>query len=146
MSHVRTQIRSAVQTTLHGSTLADTRVYAARRTPLPEDDYPAILIYTPRELADAEMGEDREYVRRLTINIDVLSEALDDLDDKVDAVAVQVETLLAANRTLGGVCMDLWLTETEIGEPREGENHHGIARLTYVADYTVAETDPETAL
>lgn len=146
MSHVRKQIRDAVETTLRsGVSLVSRRVYGSRVYPLTKEKLPAIAVYTTSESSNIMTLGLRTLMRELSLNVDVYVSINDTFDDNVDAICLQIEEAIAANYTLGGLSKDTILVSTEVDYDGETENPVGVARLTYTVQYVTTVGDVETA-
>ena len=142
--HPRQQIREAVAARLAQQlpdggywTPAEGRVYAQRTIDLEPDELPLILV-TARE-EDVEPvnrsdwdGGDR---RTLPIQIECLAKALDDVDDRLDALCLGVEQAMSGLLVQGLETAHLRLRRTESDVDNEGEVPIGAARMTFEARY-----------
>ncbi len=147
--HPRTEIRRAVVSTLARATgtpavyptdCAD-RVFASRADPLLLKTLPALSIYTPDEPVDqresciwpdpANPGTQK---RTLRLAIEIIAPGIQ-CDDLLDRIALQVETAMAADPSIGRRAESLALEETEIAFFPDGERLIAAARLTYAIVY-----------
>ena len=146
MSHARTQIRDAIfdilDTAISNVTIQKSRIY-----PIGSGKLPAILIYTRQEnLQDSSLSKPRIQFRNLSLIIDVIAKANNDLDQTLDDLAVQIEQALSNDTTLGGLVKDTILQTTDIQYLDEGDKPHGIMLMTYGVTYAVQETAPQTLI
>lgn len=117
---------------------AQGRVYSTRSTELTPADLPLIIVQSNDEtvLPINKSGFDGGYRRTLTLTIEGLAEALDDVEDNLDALAIGIEGgmdgLVIPNAESGR----LILLQTEMDIDREGEIPIGAVRLTYECVYT----------
>lgn len=135
MAHARTTIRGLIVSALTGiATVTANRVH-------PYFTLPSLNVVT----VDEEVTEHLHglQTRELSVDIEIRVKATDDLDDALDALAVQVETALADG--LAGT-KDVTLAGTEIEYDDESEQPVGLARLTYIITYNCDPGDPETTL
>ncbi|MBU1594262.1 MAG: hypothetical protein KKA55_01850 [Proteobacteria bacterium] len=137
--HPRQLIREAVVELLTGATDAGARVWASRMRHVSSRDLPAIGVYTTEESSPLADVSPRKYERTVTVAVDCMVEADESVDDALDALAMQVETALMADPTLGGAALDSALMRTSIGLVGEGRTQAGCATLEFEADY---ETSP----
>lgn len=139
MSHVRSQIRSAVEALL-ASVPADVlveRVYAVNHERLP-----ALSVYVRNEgIATGGIGA---LDRRAEVIVDCLDKGAE-VDAKLDALLVAVETRLNT-QTLGGLTSPLVPSKIEYDVSAEGSVPIGRARLTYEVTYRTSPTDPENRI
>lgn len=146
MAHVRKQIRDAVKATLtSGVPLVQRRVYASRVHPLSQAKLPCVLVYTASEASNLMTMGQRTIMRELSMSVDIYVSMNDTFDDDVDAICVEIEEAIAANRDLGGVSKETILVATEIDFDGDTENPVGVARLTYNVQYVTTIGDVETA-
>lgn len=146
MAHVRKQIRDRVETILStGATLVGGRVYPSRVYALSEAKLPAITIYANSEASGLQTMGDKTLMRDLSLSVDAYVRVTDTFDDDVDAIAVQIEEVIAADYTLNGLAKNTVLSSSEIEFDGEGERPVGVARLTYTIRYVTTIGDVETA-
>lgn len=137
MLHQRQLIREAAKAALLGKTAAGDRVYETRVLPLRRIDLPAISIYTMEETVEPESRTTapRELKRTVQLNIHAFVEEGDNVDDAMDALAMQIERAIHADDTLGGTASDCILASTELDVGEEGQRLVGTVVLTYEVDY-----------
>lgn len=146
MAHVRKQIRDRVESILStGATLVGGRVYPSRVYALSEAKLPAITIYTNSEASGLQTMGSKTLMRDLSLSVDAYVRVTDTFDDDVDAIAVQIEEVIAADYTLNGLAKNTVLSSSEIEFDGEGERPVGVARLTYTIRYVTTIGDVETA-
>lgn len=146
MAHVRQQIRERIASVLTTSvTLVSSRVYQSRVYPLTEAQLPAVTVYTGAETSGLQTIGTKTLMRTANINIDVYAKATADLDDDLDAIAVQIEEAIAGDFTVNGLAKDAVLISTDIDFSGETEQPIGMARLTFAVRYITAIDDVETA-
>lgn len=152
MSHVRTQIRNALKAALTGLTTTGARVFTSRpeAMTLTSDQLPALLIFPG--------GEEPEVVETLSLEIpSVVQRSLQvvvsgramltaALDDELDKIISQVETVLGAAIDLGGLVQSIGPPRIETGITAEGEQPIGFCDMTYELTYLTMSNAPETAL
>lgn len=143
--HQRAAIRHAVRDLLIGQTSAGSRVHATRILPYRKHELPAISVYTLEESVDPESRETapRELDRRLQLEVAGWVAPAADLDDAMDALALEIEKAMHADRYLGGTVADSVLDGTTMGLHGEGDSQMGLVTLTYDVTYqTLAEEAP----
>ena len=146
MAHVRQQIRDRIASILTTSvTLVSSRVYQSRVYPLTEAQLPAVTVYTGAETSGLQTIGTKTLMRTANIHIDVYAKATADLDDDLDAIAVQIEEAIAGDFTVNGLAKDAVLISTDIDFSGETEQPVGMARLTFAVRYITAIDDVETA-
>jgi len=146
MAHVRKQIRDAVVTLLKANvSLVSRRVFSSRVYALTTPDLPAVTVYTGSESSSLMTIGARTMSRELSLQVDLYVRFVDTFDDKVDAIAVQVEEAIANDFSIGGLAKSAVLTSTEIEYSGEAEQPIGIARLTFSIQYITTINDVEQA-
>lgn len=152
MSHVRTQIRDALKAALTGLTTTGTRVFTSRpeAMPLSTDQLPALLIFPEGQAPETHerLGLETPGAVSRTMQVVVLARAMltASLDDELDKILAEVETVLGATTDLGGLIQ--WLGQPEIDTDIDatGEQPIGVLSLTYPLQYMTMSNAPETAL
>lgn len=145
--HQRQVIRHAVRSLLLGHTAAKDRVHASRDVPLRRNEVPAVLVYTVEEPveSDSDTTAPRELTRRLRLEIAgvVGPDPADKIrvDDALDALALEIETVMHADPFLGGACGDSILENTTISLRPDGEINMGIVALSYRVTYRTMAPD-----
>lgn len=134
MTTKRKTIRHAIADVLKNNTDAGEHVYASRTRPIPASALPAILVYSNDEAIELHNEAPREYRRTLTLGIEIVARADDDLDDTLDDIAEQVERIISENQTPGGADT-LLLNGVAITLTKDGDNQHGSCILTYDTIY-----------
>lgn len=147
MTHARTQIRQAVATLLKNNTSASANVFEARAYALDDPKLPALLVYTKQEtVGQTSMSYLRSQQRELQVSIEAYVKARGKVDDDTDTLALEIEQLIAADPTLGGLVKDVVLDTTETLISDEGEKPIAVAVLNYAVLYTVKEHEPQTLI
>lgn len=145
MSHARTIIRQAVIALLKGNTSAGNNVFEARVYPIDDPKLPALLVYTKLEtLGEQSMSRPRTQQRELRLSIEVYVKTRGKVDEDTDALALEIEQLIAADVTLGGLVKDMVLDTTETQFSDDGERPVAVAVMNYAILYTVKEHQPQT--
>ena len=145
MTHARTQIRQAVVNLLKDNTAAGNRVYASRVYALDDAKLPALLVFTPQEsMGNPTMQRPRTQQRSLSLMIEGYVKARGDIDAEADALALEVEQIIGADPTLGGLVKDVMLDTTSTQLSGEGEKPVAIISLTFAVLYCVKENAPQT--
>lgn len=134
MIHQRQVIRQAVASLLMGKTAAGQAVYATREVPWRRIELPGIAVYTYDEASEWDTLQGA-YRRTVTLAVVAVLERSQDIDNALDAIALEIETVLGADPTLGGVAFGSLLTETHIEVNTEQETPVGAVRLVYDVEY-----------
>ncbi len=118
------------------------RVFESRIKPLQsKTQLPAISVYTMREPTDTQESHswadpDNPGIvkRRLQLAIEIVTSG-DESDDLLDQIALQVETVMDADPTLGNRVESVLVLETTVAFADSGEKIIGAALLTYEIVY-----------
>ena len=141
MTHPRQLIRHAAVTLLTGNTDAGARVYATRIPPWKKPELPAIAVYTSHEEVDEEASKDTgpRILRRIVdLEIEAAVAMGGNVDDAMDALAAQIEKVMAGNPWLGftdDTVYDSILSATEMDTGEAGQAPVGVVRLTYRVEF-----------
>ena len=147
MAHLRQQIRERVATTVTGLTTTGSRVYQSRVYPLADANLPGLLVYSTSESSEPDVmtSGNRTLFRELEIVIEAYAKATSNLDDTLDTITDEIETAMAADRTVNSLARDATLASTAITLIGEGEKPVGVVTLTYRVTYRNAMNAPDTA-
>jgi len=149
MAHQRKLIRHAAVALLKGgATAAGARVQGTRIEPHKKSQLPAISVYTLSETTDPTSAETApvELTRELKLEIAgwvVHSDAYP-VDDAMDDLAEQIETIMAADYWLANTCVAQLLESTEmqvVEDDGRSDPVVGIVTLTYSITYRTSEGD-----
>ena len=133
MSHIRTELRDAVATTITGLASTGSRVYKTRIYPLEEAKLPCLAVYVKSEQIEQSTIGNQKKKRSIEIVIDCAALANANLDSTLDTICGNVETAMALNKNLNGLALEVLLERTEIDIDGSGEKPVGIAQMTYRA-------------
>lgn len=144
MAHVRKLIRDDIETTLTGLATTGSNVYQTRVYPIAENRLPGLAIYTSSEATDyATINPPRTQVRTLTVSVDAYVKAVTAYDDTLDAICVEIEEALYADRTRGGNAKDTRIVAFDSDFSGDGDQPVARATLTVEVDYMTLENDVE---
>lgn len=135
MTHPRIDIRNAVAQRLKENFA---NVYTSRTKPLFDQDLPALLIYTGNETIKEERWDTDghgDLTRELEIMVEGVDTGKDDLDDKLDTIAEQIETLLDGWDIPNRKNAVLRFKATETDFSIDGNKTYGAIRLGYTLTY-----------
>ena len=135
MSQSRKNIRDAVVTLLSGATAAGTNVYANRETSLWETELPAILVYTKEETAEPRSISYKQSIRTLDLIVEIKALATEIVDNQLEDIAEDVETVMIANQSLSGSALSVEYISTSISLDSDSETEKGVAALTFKVKY-----------
>ncbi len=135
MSTKRKQIRQYLAQVLKGKTAAGDNVFDSRARKLFESEMPAILVYTSDEKISVFNASPRELQRVLSVKIEVAAQGGDELDDTLDDIAEQIESVMREEQTLNDYASDVVLTQAQTEISAEGEQSSGGCVLTYDVTY-----------
>ena len=137
MAHQRTLIRGAVVAQLLGATAAGARVYPTRILPLRRPELPVISVYTLEEAVTAASlaTAPRELSRELPVMIEGWVAPGDNVDDAMDALALEIETAMHADPYLADTAAESILDSTVMEVVEDGDRMMGLVVLTYAVTY-----------
>jgi hypothetical protein len=134
MSH-RKQIRNAVATRIRE---LFANVFASRAKPLFDQDLPAVLVYTSSEHIKNERWDTDGFgalIRELDLMIEVVDLGTVDLDDKLDAHAATIESLLDGWEVPERKSAIIRFKGTDMDVSIEGNKTYGAIRLAFSLTY-----------
>lgn len=143
-NHVRRQLRDAVTTALTGLTTTGARVYGFRVYALdPENELPALSIYITEEDAQGVTIHGPASVERIvSLHVKGFARAGSGLDDTLDLIAKEVETVLGAALTIGSHSVLLAYQGCEI-EHEAGDQPIASIDIKYTATLFNTATAPD---
>jgi hypothetical protein len=141
VAHKRKQIRDALVTAVTGLATTGTNVTAGVTYPTDEGALPTVDVMTPEEeYGPSPMGASRDAI--LTATITATARGTTYLDT-LDQIALEVETAVAADKTLGGIVSNLDLVATVTVPAEPGEERVGQLTMDWRIVYISDETDPQ---
>lgn len=141
MPHARQQIREAAATVLTGLATSGSRVYQSRVHPLEAANLPCLLVNTDdEEVQGLKISSPDLLDRRLTLTVSAVAKASANLDDTLDNMIAEVETVLGGS-ILGGLVKTLQLDSIGI-EMVQNDKPVGMARMSYSATYMTTANAP----
>jgi len=135
MANNRQAIRAAMKALLLNNTDAGANVYSNRKSPAWQSELPAIFIHNHEEPLQSESINVQRYVRNFQVLIDVMAEATASVDDTLDQIAAEVETIIGANPSISGTCISTIQKTTEFKFDSDGETPVGVATITFECQY-----------
>ncbi len=148
MSHIRKQIRDAVVIKLTGLATTGVNVFQTRIWPVNDAELPCLLVLTDGDTVNSYSegsvvaNTPRNVNRTLHLTVQVLVRGTS-IDDALDQICLEVEKALASDRFLGGLSVNVTLTDTRIEFKGDGEKPTGEATMTYQIEYWVLDTTPD---
>ena len=107
MSSKREQILAAIASTLAGTVQVGSRIYRSRTEAFARDEAPAIVIEPGNDSSSPEPVSSCKIDWTLSVLIAVyVRDAIP--DQAADSIIVDIHSQLMADRTLGGLAMDIW--------------------------------------
>jgi hypothetical protein len=107
MSSKREQILAAIKTTLDGTVQVGSRIYRSRAEAFARDEAPAIVIEPGNDTSAAEPVSSCKIDWTFTVIIAIYTrDAIP--DQAADPIIVDIHSQLMADRTIGGLAMDIW--------------------------------------
>lgn len=144
--HARQQIRQAVTAALTGLTTTGANVFASRVYQMTANELPGLIIYTgddsnPENVIDVTLTDEAQKTRELAIIIEGYSAASSNLDNTLDAIAEEVETVMDSHN-FSAVLKWLQLQSTTIAMRGDADQPTGVVRLEYRAIYRTQDGAP----
>lgn len=139
MAHIRKQIRDVVKTALTDGNVAGGNVFTARILSLAEEDLPAVLIYSNNEESQSDAG--LHLMRETELIIEVVDKG-NDVDDKIDDLAVRVEEIIKESIFPFNIQRIDLVSMTKIFNA-EGQYEIGSGQLKYTILYRTKENNPQ---
>ena len=107
MTTKREQIMAAIATTLEGTTDVGTRIYRSRVEAFARNEAPALVIEPGTDSAAEEQVSTCKIDWRLPVLVAVYTRGAIP-DQLADPIIASIHSQLMADRTLGGLAMDIW--------------------------------------
>lgn len=150
MAHERKEIRDALVAQLAANvSLVAGRVSASRKEPHRKAELPAAVVYTTSEQVDPESrrASPQRLTRNLVVTVSAYAEAdsVDELDEVLDAIALEIETAVDLDDTLGGKAGFIGLSSTETAVGVEGTRPTGELTMTFDVVYETTLRSPPPA-
>lgn len=146
-NHVRQQVREAMGTLLTGLTTTGARVYQSRARPLSDAELPALRIYTDGdEVETLTVDRPAAQERTVDIRVEAVARVSDNLDDTLDTICKEVETVIGNNPTLSGKARDCLYTGVKIDMQANGDRVAGVASMSFRADAQTMSNTPDILL
>jgi len=82
--------------------------------------------------------------RALSVRVEGYARATSNLDDTLDTISAEVETVVANSSTINDLITDMELSSTDVSFT-EGDRGIGVITLDFAVVYTTAFNDPQTA-
>lgn len=136
MIHSRQFIREQAVTDLTGLTETGSNVFKSRVYPLKSASLPGLCVYTIEEDSEPQAMGGRS-IRSLEFAIDIHVQGKEgEIDDALDAVAVEVEAALENDRKFDDFALNSYLQSTEIEYNKEGKKPVGVMKMRYIVEYS----------
>ena len=135
MTHARQDIREQIAEQLRTEF---TNVFTSRAKVLFDQDLPALLVYTATETVQKERWDTDGFgclFRDLDIAVEAVDIGKDDLDDKLDAMAETIESLLDGWTMPNRLNAVLRFKSTETDMNIEGHKIYGAIKLNFTLTY-----------
>lgn len=145
MAHVRRQIREAAAALVTGLGTTGSRVYQSRVYPLKAADLPCLLVNTDDEEASSDSIGALTFERVMRLTVRGVAQATVDLDDTLDGILEQVETVLNG-ATYSGLAKQTALSSVRVQMTDELDKPAGVIEMQFNVTYFTAGSAPGTAL
>lgn len=142
--HARKQIRAAAVTDLEGLPTTGAKVFNARIRPIQEKDMACLNVFLLDENSDWDAAGTMVRTGDLVVEGRVFGG--DDLFDKLDAIAAEVESRIYGEiPALSSLLHNIGTprTQVELAENQQGsERRVGIIRILFPVQYRTSQADP----
>lgn len=144
--HLRQRILEAVETAVTGLATTGANVFRSRLYTLQASNLPALRLSLGAEAVQpatihAPMVQDR----KLQVEINVVHQAIAELDDALNGILKEVE-IAVAGMSLSGLAESITLQSVERPEFEAGSQPLGQTILTYEVNYFTAANAPDVSL
>ena len=147
MSHARAQIRAALVSRLTGLATTGARVFAHRYHDFADSELPGLRVFPEDETVLDPFAMHRS-ARQFSMTVECCAKHLTTVEDTLDQIALEVETAVAADQTLGnlvrGGCKYAGLGEFRVDDG--AEKPVGVWPMRFLVDYDVNPAAPQTLL
>ena len=135
--HKRIDIRRFVIEKLKQYVDVGGKIFMSRPNPLFITEVPCQLVYFVSEGADHKNSGPRLYNRELRIAVEsVYEEGQEQVDEKLDRLALETEIILLSDRTMNGLVHEVSIVETVPTRiAYEGENNFAGLRQVFLVEY-----------
>lgn len=144
MTHVRAQLRTALQAALTGLPTTADRVEINRSAPVAASRAPCLLITTPSERA-TQIGtlSVPRVMRTVTVIIEAVAAGAD-LDGQLDQISLEVEQAMAGIGMLGGLLKSpAQYTEMQLDREDTASPPVGYLRMAWQLDTATTHSNPD---
>jgi len=139
MTMIREQILAAITTALAGTVQVGTRIYRSRAEPVARNEAPVLIIEPTDESARQEPVSLCWIDWALNVDVVVYTRGVVP-DQQAAPIQVDVHSKLMADRTLGGLVMDVWPVRTQYGRDG-GDQVPGWTVMSYAIRYRTRVDD-----
>jgi hypothetical protein len=145
-NHVRQQIREAAAALVTGLATTSARVYQNRLHPLADANLPCLLVNADSEEIEVlTMHSTPDLERVLELQVRGVAKAASNLDDTLDTIAKEVETVLGAAGVMPTLIKSIELRGIRVELDDGKEIPVGVIALTYRINYITASNAPDVA-
>jgi hypothetical protein len=144
--HQRQIIREAVVAAIiAANTSAGARVYETRAVPWARVQLPAISVYLPGDTVTEESKNTAPRVLDRVGQLEVIAavETGENVDDAMDAIALEIERAMHKDPSFGGVCGGSVLSSTDSDTVEVGQKPLGFIVLTYEVDFNTGAPEAD---
>lgn len=139
--HVRRQLREAASTLVAGLSTTGANVFQSRMRPPLEGQLPCLLVSTNDEVVDSATIDGKQ-MRELSLVVMGMAKATVDVDDTLDAIALEVETAIATDADLGGLAASVDLRAIKVDFDHSTEKPVGLIQIDYRITYFTLAGSP----
>ena len=147
--HVRKAIRDAIAELMRATATAGGNVFPSRLFSLDEDQLPSISVFTTDEsnaetVTKATLKSPALLTRALPVVIEAHAVMDDNIDDTLDALAVEIEKAMANPVMVSGREIPAQLVSSQTTFSSDTDLQVGVIRLIYSATYSTREDAPDS--
>jgi len=115
------------------------RVFKRRHEPLRVQTLPAITVYSEKDDNEPEASDSIDAVFTHSMTVVGWVAATENLDDALDALALEIETAMASDKYLASTASMSVLTGSVYGEQITGERPMGAIALSFDVTYRIPD-------
>ena len=146
-NHLRQQIREQIALNVTGLVTTGANVFQSRVYPIEDSKLPCLLVYSNSEESEIlNQGSPRLLLRTLSITIQGVASEASGIDDKLDLIAKEIETAMAADVDINGLAQDSFMTSSEIDFTSDGAKTIGTLRINFQIEFRTLDNAPDVAI
>lgn len=143
----REEIKQAIYDALVGKTDVGASVYVSRVRRFGLEEFPNITIYVPKETVEKQSVCDDHYLISAIVQIDILTELVEDFERQLDGICSRVEDLLLSRdpRTWIPYAEDFTYQDTEVFlYGSDNRQTTAVATMSFLLSYNAVAFNGDT--